>query len=290
MPDAPAPPKPYDLTLAEHDYADWSGSPLRTLLICTHPRSGSTLLGEALYFAGGLGCPLEYFHHGFRPSLAARWNAGTLAAYVRAVHHKRTDRTGTLSVKLFWSDVEALTAELDPIGFGDLAGRRPEDVDMATYRKVASLLETIFPNPGFVHLERKDRVRQAVSGLTASQTGVFRIVPSMGSKAAKAKPEYDFARIDSLVATSDYCHQHWQNFFDATCASPIPMTYEGLVSDYPGNIGRLFDALGSSAPIPPIRMKRQSDSDNEAFVLRYLRDRRARASNNPSAIQESSTS
>ncbi len=281
MPVAP-PHKPYDLTLAEHDYVGWSGAPLKTLLICTHPRSGSTLLGEALYFAGGLGCPLEYFHHGFRPNLAARWNARTLAAYVRAVHQKRTDRTGMLSVKLFWGDVEALAAELDPTRFGDLAGRRPGDMDMSTYGEIASLLEPIFPNPQFVHLERKDRIRQAVSGLAASQTGVFRIVPSMGSKVAKAKPEYDFARIDSLVAASDYCHQHWRNFFEATGTSPIALTYEGLVSNYSGNIQRLFDALGSSASIPPIRMKRQSDGENEAFVLRYLRDH---AGKNLSALQ-----
>lgn len=281
MPVTPPPPKPYDLVLAEHDYAGWSGSPLRTLLICTHPRSGSTLLGEALYFAGGLGCPLEYFHRGFRPSLAARWNARTLAAYVRAVHHKRTDRTGMLSVKLFWGDVEALAAELDPIRFGDLAGRPTGDMDMSTYREIASLLAPIFPNPEFVHLERKDRVRQAVSGLTASQTGVFRIVPSMGSKVAKAEPEYDFTRIASLVAASDYCHQHWRNFFDATGASPISLTYEGLASDYSGNIQRLFDALGCSASPPSIRMKRQSDSENEAFVLRYLREH---AGNNLSAL------
>ena len=51
---------PYDLASAAHDYPIWEGLPRRTVLLCTHPRSGSTLLGEALYFAGGLGCPLEY--------------------------------------------------------------------------------------------------------------------------------------------------------------------------------------------------------------------------------------
>lgn len=272
---APPPHKPYDLTLADHDYADWSGSPRRTLLICTHPRSGSTLLGEALYFAGDLGCPLEYFHRGFRPNLAARWNARTLADYIRAVHRRRTDRTGMLSVKLFWSDIEALAAELDPTKFGDLAGCEPCNLDSRTYREIAALLEPIFPSPQFIHLERRDRIRQAVSGLTAIQTGVFRIVPSMGTQVAKAEPEYDFARIDSLVASSDYCHQHWRSFFEATGVSPISLTYEELISDYAGNIRRVLDGLGSKASIAPIRMQRQSDSGNEAFILRYLRDRRA---------------
>jgi LPS sulfotransferase NodH len=74
-------------------------------LICTHPRSGSTLLGEALYFAGDLGCPLEYFHAGFRPTLAARWGCAGLEDYGRAVHRWRTDPSGTLSVNLNCHDV-----------------------------------------------------------------------------------------------------------------------------------------------------------------------------------------
>ena len=274
---APPPHRPYDLTLAEHDYAHWSGPPERTLLICTHPRSGSTLLGEALYFAGGLGCPLEYFHRGFRPNLAARWNAGTLVDYIRAVHRLRTDPTGMLSVKLFWGDIEALAAELDPTNFGDLVGRAPSDVDIQAHHKMAAVLAPIFPNPRFIHLERRDRVRQAVSGLTAIQTGVFRIVSSTEPPVAKAEPEYDFDRIDSLVASSDFCHRNWRSFFNAIGVAPITLTYEELISDYAGNIRRTLDALGRNSPVAPVRLRRQSDSASEALVLRYLRDRRTRA-------------
>lgn len=269
------PRKPYDLTLADHDYASWSGPPRRSILVCTHPRSGSTLLGEALYFAGGLGCPLEYFHRGFKPGLAHRWHAGTLPEYVRAVHRFRTDPSGTLSAKLFWGDIEVLAAELDAAKFGSLIDRPCGAYDIRTCREIAALLEPIFPNPTFIHLERRDRVRQAVSDLTATQTGMFRIVPSMGSSSAKSTPHYDFARIDSLVAYSDYCHQQWRTFFEAAGAKPIALTYEALLSDYTGQVRHLLDDLGSNAAVAPIRLQRQSDGTSEAFVLRYLRDRRA---------------
>ncbi len=70
----------YDLVRAEADYPEWQGPPRRTLLICTQPRSGSTLLGEALWFAGGLGCPLEYE--------SIRW----IKAYRTKQFHKRGPR------------------------------------------------------------------------------------------------------------------------------------------------------------------------------------------------------
>lgn len=271
-----APPrKGYDLTRADHDYPEWIGHPQRTLLVCAHPRSGSTLLGEALYFARGVGCPLEYFHRGFRPDFADRWDARTLPDFARAVHRWRTDPAGMLSVKLFWGDVEALAAELEPTRFGDLPGRQPDEVNAVTYREIAGLLETILPNPQFIHLERRDRVRQAVSGLSATQTGRFRIIPTAEMPPLKEPPQYDFARIDALIAYGDYCHGHWRNFFDAIGAAPIRLTYEGLVADYAGTIRRVLDGVGSDAPVPPIRLQRQSDSESEAFVLRYLRERRA---------------
>ena len=268
--------KPYDLTSADHDYPPHEGPPARTVLIATHPRSGSTLLGEALYFAGRLGCPIEYFHRGFRPGLAQRWGTATLAEHVAAVHRHRTDPAGTLGVKIFWRDVEDMAAELDPARFGDLAGKLPAALTADNYRAIAAALAAIFPQSCFVHLERTDKVRAAVSGLTATQTGLFRVIPEAGVQPAKGVAEYDFDRIDGLIAQSEQSHQHWRNFFEATGAAPVTITYEQLAGDYDASTRRVLDALGSDAPVPPVRMRRQSDAGNEAFVLRYLREHRSR--------------
>src|SRR5262249_3954211 len=75
----------YDLATERGDYPDRDGPPNRTLLVCCHPRSGSTLLGEAIFTAGGLGCPLEYLHRGFRPAFAARWKTPDLDAFIGAL-------------------------------------------------------------------------------------------------------------------------------------------------------------------------------------------------------------
>lgn len=263
--------KPYDLTLAAHDYPSREGPPRRSVLICTHPRSGSTLLAEALYFAGGLGCPLEYFHQGFMPGLAARWGTGGLEDYIATVHRLRTDPQGALGVKLFWRDIEYLAAERDPARFGTLPGLRPDAVPPETYRAVAAALADIFPHADYVHLRRRDRVRQAISSLAAMQTGVFRMVGERQESEAAAK--YDFGRIEYYLAYSDFCHRHWDNFFAAIGQSPYQLSCEALATDYAETVGGALAHLGSSAVAPPPRLLRQYDSVNEAFVLRYLRDK-----------------
>jgi len=268
--------KPYDLATAEHDYPAWDGPPLRTILICTHPRSGSTLLGEALYFAGGLGCPLEYFHAGFRPALAARWGCRGLWDYGQAVHRWRTDPSGTLSVKLFWRDVAELAGELQPGRFDDLHERPPEATSPETYREIAGLLAPLFPAVDYIHLVRRDRVRQAVSAAAAVQTGVWRQIPQMGERAEAAPPSFDYATIERLIAYADFCHHHWRRLFAAIGAVPYSLAYEDLTRDHDATVRAVLDHLGSAAAVPPVRMKRQSDTRNEAMVLRFLREHAAR--------------
>jgi len=276
-PATPAPRKQYDLATAEYDYADWQGSPRRTILICTHQRSGSTLLGEALHFAGGLGCPLEYFHIGFRPALAERWQTPDLASYAAAVTRHRTDPSGTLSVKLFWRDVVELATEIDPARFGSLAESQSEETGADCYRALAALMAPLFPAPCFVHLSRRDRLRQAISAVAANDTGLWRSIPNVGEQDPRADPDFDFERIERLIGYSDYCHGHWNNFFAAMDVTPHRVTYEELAADYRGSVTGVLRFLDSAATPPPVRMRKQADGRSEATVVRYLRERAARA-------------
>lgn len=248
---------PYDLALAGGDYTPWEGPPERSIVICSHPRSGSTLVGEAIRFAGGLGCPLEYLHRGFRPTIAERWQAPDLASFVTALHRHRTEPNGVLSIKLFWQDLE------------DVARERGQELD---YRGVRTLLSDILPNATFIHLERQDRVRQAVSAVVAAQTGLWRSIPGVGRQSAVGVAEYDYDRILGMIAFADESHAHWRAFFAANGIEPYHLTYEALARDFERSISGLFAALGSASAPPPQRMRRQSDAATEAMVLRFLRD------------------
>jgi trehalose 2-sulfotransferase len=266
---------PYDLAGAAHDFSGWSGPPRRTLWICTHPRSGSTLLCEALHFAGGFGSPLEYFHRGARPGMARRWGAATLAEYVAAVYRHRTAPDGLLSVKIFWQDVEDLVRELAP-DHGARVGRLPDETPAADYRLIAEVLAPLLPNPTLVHLRREDRVRQAVSAVTATQVGRWRMIPGQDGPRTQ-EPEFDYGRIAGMIGFADYSHSHWRNFFAALGRSPYALSYEDLSTRYEQAMGGLLRHLGSTAPPPPVRMLRQSDAYTEALVLRFLRENELKA-------------
>lgn len=263
---------PYDLALPAADFAPWSGPPRRSLLVCTHPRSGSTLLGEAMRFAGGLGCPLEYLHRGFRPRLAERWRAADLPTYIEALHRHRTEENGVLSIKLFWQDVEEVAHERAPGRFPPPGTLPPQATAEQVYRDLRSLLGDLLPNPTFVHLERQDRVRQAVSAIVASQTGLWRSIEGVGRQDAVAAPQYDYERISGMIAFADYSHAHWRQFFAVNGVAAYRLTYEDLSADFEGASRRLCAILGAAAVPRKQRMRRQANTTSEAMVLRFLRD------------------
>lgn len=266
----------YDLSLAQNDFAVWDGPPARTIVICSHPRSGSTLLGEAVHFAGGLGCPLEYLHRGFRPTLAERWRAPDLPSYVAAMHRWRTDPSGTLSIKLFWQDVEEIAHERAPDRFAPPGTHPPEALGEVDYRAYQAVFDDILPAAEFVYLERRDVVRQAVSAVVAAQTGMWRSIPGVGRTEATGEAGYDYDRILAMVAFARDSADHWAGYFAANAAAPLKVDYEQLVRDYAGTMGALLAALDRPGEAPPQRMQRQSNATNEAMVLRFLQEHAAR--------------
>lgn len=273
----PAPKPTYDLALASADYPPRDGLPDRTILVCSHPRSGSTLLGEILYFAGGLGCPLEYFHTGFRPGFAERWQAPDMASLITATRRHRTDASGVFSSKLFWRDIEDLMRELAPSLADAFIDQRAEHVPPSAYRQLHAFLCALFPNPTFIHLKRLDRVRLAISALTAVQTQQWRAIPGQGStrpesNGAKAEVEYDYERIASLIAYADHCHAHWERYFSVNMIGPHALTYEQLARQDRQPLIQLLQHLGHQGELPAIRMQRQADARSEKFVARFLAD------------------
>ena len=272
--------KRYDLSLAECDYPEWNGRPTRTILLCSEQRSGSTLLGEAMYFAGDLGCPLEYFHGGFGPDFIARWGTSEARAFMEAAHRHRTAPNGTFSAKIFWTDLMGLLAERNAGLHAQVTAVTPAMLGPVPdlYRAIGDAVGDLLEGATYIHLKRLDRVRRAVSGIVAEETGLWRSIPGVGERKPRAEPVYDFDRIANRVAASDQAHAHWASLFAALGVTPISLTYEELVRDYSGTATRVLRALGSTAtPVEP-RMQRQSDRRSEDYALRYLREAQVRFS------------
>jgi len=267
----------YDLATAQADYPVWVGPPNRTVVLATHARSGSTLLGEAIHAAGGAGLPLEYFHRGFRPRFEARWRTASLDTYIEAVHRFRTDPAGVFGVKLFWQDVEELACERDSAPPSVARRARSGDLAPADYRDIFERMADIIPNPTFIRLRRRDRVRQAVSAVLAGQTGHWREVPDAPRPPAKEAPAYDFERLAGQMAEADRCNDHWTAFFSALGVQPYEVSYERVIADYRATVESLLTVIGAAdTTARPPRLLRQSDAASEAMVLRFLREDAAR--------------
>jgi LPS sulfotransferase NodH len=267
----------YDLATAQADYPPWEGAPKRTLLLCSHPRSGSTLLGEYLHATGQFGCPLEYFHRGFRPAFAERWQAPTMHSLVSAARRYRTDHCGVFSAKLFWQDLEDIAEETDPPLLEELRDTSSAPVAPEAYRRLYRLIETWFPQPTFIHLNRHDRVRQAISTLVAVCTQQWRSIPGQGRQQPAADVTYDYERILGMIAFADRCHAHWRRFFAVNSITPCTLSYEDLVAEKSPALLALLGQLGYCGELPARRMQRQANPESEKLLARFLRDYQARA-------------
>src|SRR5947209_4516160 len=163
-------------------------------LICATPRSGSTLLCEALINTGIAGQPEEYFEalketgRPRRPkdyfrNLAhperilellgdysriddepVRWSpsdVSTYADYLARVMEEGTTANGVFGAKVMRGYFDDFISHLRQI---------PEYSEMT----VPDLLSTIFPNLHYIYVTRLDKVRQAVSLWKAIQTWTWR--------------------------------------------------------------------------------------------------------------------
>ena len=265
----------YDFVTAEADYRAAENPPRRSILVCTSMRSGSTLLGEAMYFAGGLGCPLEYYHSGFRPGFEQRWDARDIVAYTAALHRWRTDASGTFSTKLFWQDMLPLVEEIDSRLITGLPGPDASQWRDEHYRQVWSTLAPLFPKPIFVRLLRKDELAQSISNFVAGATRRYRL---FGWQPAPATPDYDFDAIVRALAAVQNHNRHWQRFLAANALMHRTILYEDLSENYDAAVSALLANLGAETHVAPKpRLNRQRGAHSEEIRARFLGEFRLRA-------------
>ena len=233
----------------------------KTYLICGTPRSGSSLLCEALTNTGVAGRPAEFFWRGGEPAWAAAWGvpADDFAIYLRAALLHGTTPNGVFGAKMMWGYLEDFVAQARqipayaPLGLPDL-------------------LSTVFPNLQYIWLSRRDKVRQAISHWRALQTGTWGQTSDSRSPST-AEPRYDRAAIDHLVREVVAHDAAWSSYFAENRVEPLRIEYETFVSRYEATILEVLDFL--SVPVPADlgtsrrRMRRQADTLTEEWVRRH---------------------
>jgi len=266
-------------------------------VICTLPRSGSWLLAEALAATGIAGRPEEYLREDWQWQYV--WQGGLeqahqidywpparrmgrscppetidVAGFVDAIRRIATTDNGILGVKVHLSQLE------------DLVGRAAPGRGGSVLRPDEATLRTWFPNPRYVLLTRRNRLRQAISHYRAIATdrwwaappvapeeGAAAITPSGRPPPPAIPPEdVDLAQVEQFRMMFVQQDQRWRELFQLAGVTPLEVAYEDLAADPAGTLATVLRFLGHDAPAPEAvgsRLRRQADAATERTVTRY---------------------
>ncbi|MEZ5715175.1 MAG: Stf0 family sulfotransferase [Paracoccaceae bacterium] len=242
-------------------------------VICTAPRSGSTLLCNLLAATGVAGNPDSHFHE---PSLA-----GWLEAYgltprpgagerevleaVFAAARAEGSRGGMFGLRMQRHSFDFFAGRLAVL-FPDRAGDRAR-------------IEAAFGPVRFIHLSRGDKVEQAVSFVRARQTGLWHAAPD-GSELERlsppAEPRYDARAIAVEVEALTAQDRAWQDWFAREAIAPMRLGYDALAADPGAALRRVLGFLGrdpaaAEGVVPGVA--KLSDALSRDWVARFRAER-----------------
>ena len=220
----------------------------RSILLASTFRSGSTYVAELLRQNGIIGLSLEKFNMIWKVSAAPD------KAFARAVDEiARINENGVFAAKIMWPHKTNLARCL-----------RLE-------RAQSSLLAESFPDPRWIWVKRRDKVRQAISFWRARQSGRWHVFDGSVEPAIA----YDFDEIRECyreMLLHDVC---WGDFFAQTGIAPFVVEYEDLKDDLPAQIAAMLDFAGRPAGaqiVTQVRLKQQRDTLTEDIYHRFMDD------------------
>jgi len=241
-------------------------------IICATPRSGSTLLCDLLGQTGVAGRPHSYYRRESLPDFLAAFGMASddgldfERRYLAAAISAGTAGTGMFGLRLMWPSMADLQAQLARL-FPHAAGDR-ERIGLA------------FGATLYVHLQRRDRVAQAVSRLKAEQSGLWHRDTEGGVRDGdepRAAPVYDPEVIAAFVAETENHEAAWADWFDAAGIVPFELNYEELVADPREAIGRVLAALGRDRALAGRGVPQTAqlaDAQSSAWADRFRREHR----------------
>jgi LPS sulfotransferase NodH len=272
--------------------------PHRSYLVCSTPRSGSTLVCKALRETGVAGRPEEYFEAlrstgrprrpeeyflgvedrsildelGETPEEAKApppaWSRTAYDRYLEWALKEGTTDNGVFGAKLMWQYL------------GDFVGLLR---NIPEYRQLplSELLPAAFPNLTFVRVIRANKIRQAVSLWKAVQTaswsdsGVAKSDdPPYRAYLDEQRPQlrFHYGAISHLLGQILAAEASWDAFFEHTRIKPILVLYENFAADYATSTLNVLERLELDIPeglrVEP-RMKSQSDGINDDWARRF---------------------
>lgn len=265
--------------------------PDRSYLICSTPRTGSSLLCDALTATGVAGRPEEYFQFRARTGFPrrpqeyfegaqdteifeilgprtrtekdeARYDPSRFERYEHYLGwalEEGTTPNGVFGAKVMWGYFNGFVTGLrwavpgrQRLGVGDLA-------------------PSVFPSLRYLSMTRRDKVRQAVSLWRALQTWSWSSdqEPAVGTEHLV----YSHAAIAHLIRDVEAHEHEWRAYFRECEVEPLTVVYEDFTVRHEETVRDILRHLelpeADTAQIVRPRRDRQSDDLSRQWADRY---------------------
>lgn len=238
-------------------------------IVCTSPRSGSTLLCRLLAATGIAGDPESLF---FRPSLDD-WETGLGLSSEGATGRTRLSAILRAAIRAGCGRTPVFGLRQQRHGFDFLCGQ------LALFHPDATTdldrLTRTFGPLRFIHLRRDDKLAQAVSYLKAQQTGLWHVAVDGSDWERTGPPQppvYDIDRIRDCMRLFESYDRGWNAWFDAQGIVPLRVTYAELSAAPVATLARVLDALGldpsAASGIAP-EVRRMADATSTDWIARF---------------------
>ena len=241
-----------------------------TYILCTTPRSGSTLLCQLLADTGVAGRPDSYFHGATREDWLrdldvtpdrTRTDRAELAAIFDAAQ-----RTGRASGDVFGLRLQRGSFALL---MRELATHCPH----ATTDRAR--IQAAFGDTRFIHLKRTDKLAQAVSFERAKQTGLWHAAPD-GTEIERLSPpraaRYDASALRRHIELFERYDADWTRWFRSQSIAPFVLSYDRLADHPRASLRAVLMHLGcdprAADDVSP-RIAKLSDATNALWRTRF---------------------
>jgi trehalose 2-sulfotransferase len=226
----------------DHVFED-SPPPSVSFIVCSLPRSGSSLLCDLLASTELAGAPTEFFDLNQMNEFKRIWGVGDFDAYLDALVARKTSPNGLFGVKAHYHQLMDAFAERD--------------------------IEGAFPNLRLVYIKRADRIRQAVSFALATQTERW----TSAQEEPAAAPAYDAGQIAMMIDWIEREEQAWERWFAAVGAPLHRIVYEDFAEAIEPTLVEVLRFLtvevGPDFEAPAPTLHRQADRLNDEWAVRY---------------------